>query len=150
MEFYRSINLERETLLSSLNFRVPPRTRNFQVRLTKTWQNQETCFQKDLQPTHTSSMCPSFAKSEALFPAAKYFLLHGRNIFPCGKTGKHWGNMCPRQMFLATYFLVLPDFKPWPNEQTCFTNSCYGDMFPNVYQFCRTGNVVSGNRYVSA
>ena len=39
------------------------------------------------------------------------FLLHDRNIFPCGKTGKHWGNMCLQQMFLTTYFLVLPGLK---------------------------------------
>ena len=38
------------------------------------------------------------------FQQQNIFLLHGRNIFPCGKLG----NMRPQQMFLATCFFVLP------------------------------------------
>ena len=34
------------------------------------------------------------------------FLFYGKSIFPCGKTGKHWGNVCPQQMSLATNFLA--------------------------------------------
>ena len=61
-----------------------------------------------------------FPQCFPVFPHGKHCFLQlcGRNIFcfwkqcfPFGKTGKHWVNMCPQQMFLATRFLVLPRLK---------------------------------------
>lgn len=42
------------------------------------------------------------------FQQQNMYLLRGRNISPCGKTEKHWENMCPQQMSLSTCLLVLP------------------------------------------
>ena len=60
------------------------RTKKRFSEVLKPWQNEETCCQKHLLRTHAS---PN---------VSHLLLLHGKNIFPCGKTVKHWPrNTCP-------------------------------------------------------
>ena len=60
---------------------------------------------------------PVLPHGKHCFQQQNMFLFHGRNIFCCrkhcflcGKTGKHRGNMCPQQMFLATCFHHVSSF----------------------------------------
>ena len=46
--------------------------------------------------------------SKICFCFTAEILLHTEAMFPVWKTGKHRGNVCPEQTFLATCFLVLP------------------------------------------
>ena len=61
------------------------------------WWKEKTCFQKHLQRTRVSKWC--FLVLLSFCHVAETAFL--KKFSPCGKTGKHFRNMCPLQIFFA-------------------------------------------------
>ena len=78
-------------------------TVNLEGAKLKSWQNDETCCQKHLLPTHVSPMFPRFATRETLFSTTKYVSASGQKhnllletVFPVWQTWETSGETCVR------------------------------------------------------
>ena len=70
----------------------------------------DTCFPNVFQFCYKGENTVSSSKLYFCFGAETKFAA-GNSVSYVAKTGKHRGNMCPQQMFLATCFLVLAGLK---------------------------------------
>ena len=89
-------------LFESCKFFAPKLTRTRSRSSVKPCQNEETCYQEYLLRSHVSLIfpIPVLPHGKHCLQQQSMFLLHDRDIFcfpkhcfPCGKTGKHRGDI---------------------------------------------------------
>ena len=83
---------------------------------------------------HMSPQCFP-VKPHIVFQQQNMFLLRGRNISPCGNIERHWGNMCPHEMFLSACLLVLPGVIFLKEDDRGAASYCATPYFPSISPF---------------
>ena len=82
----------------------------------------DTCFLDVSQFCHTGNIV-SYSKTCFCFTAETFFA-SGNSVFSCGKTGKHWGNMCPQQIAWLDCFSVTESPKTAWSDKNASRRIC--------------------------